>query len=637
MHVRRLGRIVPSSLLVALVAAVAACSSSSEPAPLPVVGPVGAAPVDVPPSHGEAVALEEVLAAGLEVDILSSLEMARLPLESFSGSAVLQYLVFTTPHPVGDPLDFVAGYDAAKAVEVGATVQIVGARTDEAPRSVGVSSGKPLEALARTIAAVGGRAHIRRLVSSSPTTPLVEDDRGRFFAFGAIEALPDESVAQLRSADEEYRKALASASPAELATLKAAWGAPLSRAGRYAPADFERPDGNLDLAKVASALREQRYAETRDKRVLGLDAARGLVADDDIGGTPSSPAAPTIKPQDFSEEKGDKCTSYFLWWCNEMSHWERGRYSATTIASPHHQEAHPKKKMPIGTSALPLGYKDAPYSGCGPESFAGMVWRRWVMNDANFGADRAALAPVPWDDSNSTLGETINALAANGAADTMGTAWVGGGGYTLPWNYTPGANKWLEKRTHLRVGDHVSYLLANRSAGALAAKAKILRRIIGEERGPIVAGGFIGGSGFLGLGPLYNVANYHYNGAFAYRIKWKKNGSRYDVADVIVTLDFDTRSAKDDGGHGLSEGEISLADARHWYSGLWFFKDDLDRPGPRRADSCAGRPDGVYCLSSLSSGAIHCSGGSIAKGAIACGIGTKCVGPNGPGAASVCK
>jgi hypothetical protein len=53
-------------------------------------------------------------------------------------------------------------------------------------------------------------------------------------------------------------------------------------------------------------------------------------------------------------------------------------------------------------------------------------------------------------------------------------------------------------------------------------------------------------------------------------------------------------------------------------------------------DSCAGRPDGLYCSVAAPYSAYKCVGGSTAGGE-QCPAGKKCAGPNGPGSMIICK
>ncbi|MCA9591508.1 MAG: M4 family metallopeptidase [Myxococcales bacterium] len=57
---------------------------------------------------------------------------------------------------------------------------------------------------------------------------------------------------------------------------------------------------------------------------------------------------------------------------------------------------------------------------------------------------------------------------------------------------------------------------------------------------------------------------------------------------------------------------------------------------PRPSDSCAGRPDGVYCSEASPYSALVCKGESIAGG-LACNPTQLCIGPNGPGTTIQCQ
>lgn len=555
------------------------CSSDpSEPTGRTAVGDVSQ-PLE--PAVIDAVGFFHVLRAGATLEDVESGGLGVLPVVSFAGEAVFN-LAFSSPKPFKDALPYVATLEQKDADSI--KLAFVGATREQHPSSIRAPHGDLLVRIGKTVRAIGIDS-VKRLVAPAHGIVLVQDTAGRLYSPGSEAPLSESELAQVWAIRDRHDKS--AADPALRPSMRARW-ADLLPKDQDAVAALTDARGRLDLRKAIAQLRASGY--TSSAKTLTPAEAEGL-APAPVGARGDNAR---LAPKDIAVG-GQRCAHWFLWWCTDVGTEEVGAYApecsglanATGIvngarndstracqsgnlrsnAVAHVETSHAYKGMyGFFGAASGDGPYDVRYSGCGPESFATMVWRRWVNGDDDFGYDRAALTPTPsylsGDWTCTTTGCTsangIMAKAANGAVVPMGTFFAGNGqAATWDWNYEPGANAWLASRgSPLRIASNWGILGANSAPPNVVERARVLHELVGKGRGPVVAGCNVGGA-FI----------YHYAPVFAYRIL--RDSSNVPV-DIVVSIDYPTPG---DPGHAARPYEVAITDGWLLAAGLWYFAD----------------------------------------------------------------
>jgi hypothetical protein len=524
---------------------------------------------DVPLAAAQAVALFDRVQAGVSLETIAQANHAALPVERLDGKTT-HYLTFSSPRPIGRPVEYILSVKNAEVDLPGHSVALVGAVTSVSPLGLRANHAHMLLLLRDTLQALDAGANFKRLVEVSDNVFLVEDTAGALFELGkatplsADERRAFEELNNRRLREEQAHKQSVSA---ELSTK---WAALLGDgefqvAGR-SPSQFALPDGSLDYTHALSDLRASaadKYIAARMQNAEQVDAEREANEAASKGGGLESKA---ITNADSA------CTQHFLWWCVAWNKFEKGAYDPSCVGHPRPHTCEGNKNsravahVELNHPATISG-KRISYSGCGPESFAAMAWRRYVNGDDNFGFQRGATPAESsyngWastQDPNSFMYRTANA-----AAVAMGTfrPFDSDQGLTWPWDYT-NVNTWLNAQgSRLRVRGSYSYFLGNLLPWVANEKAEIVHRLIGREQGPLVAGGFVGPGPFI----------YHYAPAFGYRITRLRVANAVDViTDMTVSVDYPVLGGT---------YEMPMVNGGVAFAGLYYFEDDFNRSSKR--------------------------------------------------------
>jgi hypothetical protein len=531
-----------TSLLAALLVAlsVAGCAPGSTDAPGDVeVTARGADAVpllagdEVPPAIAQAAVLHQMLATDATVDLDAVEAVLTVPIETLGGETV-GYLAAVAPAGHGgDLVDLAIG--AASSGDVRSYV--VGARLDRAPLSMADASGEVIRGLGRTIAAIGGRAALARLVAVTSTEILVESTSGALLMSGATEPLSAFELEQLDAIEAERTELADELGSAVRQQLAEQWMPFVHRAPDRRFEVFVDADGDLDLDVARETLAADRILE----RPAILREPPAPPAEDD----PSAKGTSAVSRGEAS------CVSYFLWQCTEWAYDEVGAYAdacitasnpfacsdnASVPAVPHFEDKHPID-----------GFT---YAGCGPESFATMVWQRWHAGE-RFGFGPGELDDLPSYRSKSSP-RTIMHQAAHGANELMGSFPAKDGNIaTWPWKYADGANAWLAAHgSSDRIAGDWSLLDANGLRSAIDTRADVLEQLVGRGFGPVIALG--------GVGDTFGSP--HYAPIYRYRVTRNAEGR---ARAVYATIDWNR--------------ELALSDPWQWATGLYWFEADLAR------------------------------------------------------------
>lgn len=546
--------------LVAAPIVLAGCASNSdvdarsEPRPL-----VERRVHDVPVAAAQALALYDRMAAGMSLDEADRASWSRIPIHGFDGASVRYYLTFSSSRDVGDdPVAFVMSVSDAEVDAPGFTTSIIGATTDVAPLGLRANHGRLLALLRKTIAAMGGRRSFDQLREVAGNGFVVTSKNGALYVLGHETPLTDAELVEYRALADKQAEDWKARQSEIAPELRAKWAMYLGedefKVGDATPAAFTAADGTLDFQRAVAELRGSGAEE-------GLASAFRTPAEID---SERAKTVSSISPKAVVNE-ASTCSAHFLWWCVAWNKIERGAYDSSCIGenAAHRCQGNLTSRAVAhteGSHPMSLGGTHLSYSGCAPESFATMVWRRYVNGDDDFGFDRArTLAPSTYQSSDNDGPGTVMFESANAGALAMSTRAIGNQGFTWPWNYM-GANEWLRQRgSKLQLRSNLSYFIGNALPWVANEKAEILHRLVGKEQGPVVAGGFVGPEFYL----------YHYAPVFAYRI------TRVSVAGLVdVVTDI---SVKVDYGPLGGTYEMPLANAGVAFAGLYYFGDDYDR------------------------------------------------------------
>lgn len=486
----------------------------------------------VPPAIAQAAVLHQMLATDATVDLEAMEAVLTLPIETLGGETV-GYLAAVAPAGHGgDLLDLAGGAAASGDVRS----YVVGARLDRAPLSMADASGDVVRGLGRTLSAIGGRAALARLVAVTSTEILVETTSGTLYMSGADAPLSPFELEQLDLLEAERTALEDELGPAIRQQLAEQW---MPHVHRAADRDFDAfldADDNLDLRIARDTLAADRILE----RPSILREPPPPVDE----GAPSKGAAAVTRGE-------TACVSYFLWQCTEWAYDEVGAYagSCVTAANPFTCDAnknvaavpHFEDKHPID------GFT---YAGCGPESFATMVWQRWHTGE-RFGFGPGELEDLPHYRSKSNP-RTIMHQAAHGAHESMGSFPAKDGNIaTWPWKYAEGANAWLAAHGSAdRIAGNWSLLDANALRSSIDTRAEVLHQLVGRGFGPVVALGGVGDT----------LGSPHYAPVYRYRVTRNAEGR---ARAVYATIDWNR--------------ELALTDPWQWATGVYWFEADLAR------------------------------------------------------------
>ena len=489
--------------------------------------------VAVPPAIAQATVLHQMLVTDSTTDLDAVEAVLTEPVETLGGELV-GYLAAVAP--AGESGDLLDLAEASAILPGDVRTYVVGARTDRAPVSMTDASGTVLRGLGRTLTAIGGRAALARLVAVTSTELLVETTDGALYMSGAEQPLSAFELEQL-DLQEAARAELAVELPTAVRDqLAEQWMPFVHRATDRQLEPFVTAEGNLDLA-----------------------VARRTLAEDQILARPQILREP---PPDADVDPGDKgaattartqtaCVSYFLYQCTEWAYDEVGAYAASCVTAPNPFLCNANAQV----AAVPHKEDKHPidgftYAGCGPESFASLVWQRWKNGD-RFGFAEGELEDLPNYRSPSNP-RTIMHQAAHGANRAMEAFPARDGNIaTWPWKYADGANAWLAERGSTdRVVGSWSLLDANALSSAVQARAEVLQQLVGRGFGPVVALG--------GLGDT--LGSPHYAPVYRYRVTRNAEGK---ARAVYATIDWNK--------------EFALSDPWQYATGVYHFEADLAR------------------------------------------------------------
>ena len=549
------------------LAAVGGCSS--DPGESTGRSDVGDVAQALEPAVIDAVGFYQVLRAGATLDDIERGGLGVLPVVTFAGEPFYN-LAFSAPRPFKDALAYVATLEDTDTDRI--KLAFVGATREHHPSSIQAPHGDLIVRIGKTVRALGTES-VKRLVAPAYGVVLIQDTAGRLYSPGAETPLSDQEFAHVQSIRELHDKSLLD--PSLRPSMRARWSG-IATEKKEDVAAFSDTKGRLDLRKAIAHLRASGYSSPR---TITPSQAAGLVK---VGDGAKSGG---ISPRDVTTG-AQRCAHWFLWWCTDVGTEEVGAYAPActgradasdsswknpacsdgnrqSTAVAHVEMSHPYKGM---HGLFGQDTWDTSYSGCGPESFATLVWRRWVNGDDDFGSDRSAMMPMPdykssdWQSQGTTWAPAPNSImtqAANGAVGPMGTFVAGSGAATWPWNYEPGANAWLASRgSELRLASNWGILGANSAPWNIAERARVLHALVGEGRGPVVATGNVGGA-----------FNYHYAPVFGYRIL--RDSANVPI-DIVVSIDYPTPG---DPGHAARPYEITITDGWLLSGGLYYFAD----------------------------------------------------------------
>lgn len=524
----------------ALLAAAAGCAPGTDEADLDVEDTArGSEAVallagkEVPPVIAQATVLHQMLVTDATTDLDAIEAVLTQPIETLGGE-VVGYLAAVAP--AGESGDLLDLAERSAILPGDVRTYVVGARIDRAPMSMTDASGTVLRGLGRTLTTIGGRDALARLVAVSSTELMVETTDGALYMAGAEQPLSAFELEQLDVQEAERAELAVELPTAVRDQLAEQWMPFVHRASDRQLDVFVTADGNLDL-----------------------DVARRTLAEDQILSRPQILREP---PPEGGADPGDKgtattrrtetaCVSYFLYQCTEWAYDEVGAYADPCVTAPNPflcdanaQVAavpHKEDKHPID------GFT---YAGCGPESFASLVWQRW-KNGERFGFEAGALEDLPHYRSPSNP-RTIMHQAAHGANRAMGSFPARDGNIaTWPWKYADGANAWLASRgSNDRIVGSWSLLDANALSSAVQQRAEILQQLVGRGFGPVVALG--------GLGDT--LGSPHYAPVYRYRVTRNAEGK---ARAVYATIDWNK--------------EFALSDPWQYATGVFHFEADLAR------------------------------------------------------------